>query len=245
MIQQFEEISLNAWPALQTIHYDGWIIRFAEGVTKRSNSVNPIYNSSLEIESKIDFCEKLYYSRSLPACFKITEIVKPSDLDEILDARGYTHDFDVSVQMMNIEKLNDVVDENVEISETMDVKWLDGYVRMNERDLADKPVLKKIIEQIILPKGLLTFKINGQVIGCGLGVIEDKYIGLFDIVIDKEYRNQGFGKTMVENILKWGRGMGAEIGYLQVLKNNGSAIRLYEKVGFKEEYKYWYRIKKF
>lgn len=55
MIRQIEEISLNAWPALQTIHYDGWILRFAYGVTKRSNSVSLIYESTLNVDAKIDF----------------------------------------------------------------------------------------------------------------------------------------------------------------------------------------------
>jgi ribosomal protein S18 acetylase RimI-like enzyme len=85
--------------------------------------------------------------------------------------------------------------------------------------------------------------LNGLIIGCGLGVIENQYIGLFDIVIDKQFRNQGFGQTLIENILRWGKSKGAETGYLQVLTDNASAIRLYEKVGFKEAYTYWYRIK--
>ena len=80
-------------------------------------------------------------------------------------------------------------------------------------------------------------------IGCGLGVVEDKFVGLFDIVIDPQYRNQGFGKLLVENILKWGKNKEADTAYLQVLADNASAIRLYEKVGFKEAYRYWYRIK--
>jgi hypothetical protein len=34
VIQEIEEISLNAWPSLQQILYDGWILRFANGYTK-------------------------------------------------------------------------------------------------------------------------------------------------------------------------------------------------------------------
>ena len=37
-----EEVCLNAWPALQEIHYDGWLIRLADGQTRRTNSVNVI-----------------------------------------------------------------------------------------------------------------------------------------------------------------------------------------------------------
>ena len=58
MITIFEELSMNAWPALQTKLYDGWVMRFAEGYTKRANSINPIYGSSISLTKKLDYCEK-------------------------------------------------------------------------------------------------------------------------------------------------------------------------------------------
>ena len=52
-----------------------------------------------------------------------------------------------------------------------------------------------------------------------------------------------FGKVLDENILKWGRTNGAEFGYLQVLDENNPAKRLYSKIGFRDKYQYWYKIK--
>jgi N-acetylglutamate synthase len=243
MILKLEEIALNAWPALETIQIDGWVIRYANGVTKRSNSVNPIYASSQNIDEKIDFCEKFYRSKAIPVCFKITEIAQPVGLDEILDARGYAHKFDVLIQVTDISKLTGEIDKNIHLLEDTNDLWLDQYIKMNGSKPADKHVYKQIIDSIQFPKCLFTLTLNDAVIGCGLGVVEDKYIGLFDIVVDPQYRNLGFGKMLVENILKWGKNKGAETAWLQVLANNAPAIRLYEKVGFKEEYRYWYRIK--
>jgi ribosomal protein S18 acetylase RimI-like enzyme len=244
MIRKIEEISMHAWPALQTIHYDGWVVRFASGVTKRSNSVNPIYNSTLNVVDKIKYCEKLYFSKNLPTCFKITEISQPGELDKILESYGYKHEFDISVQLMNINGLNSDIDKNAHITQETNNLWIDHYIKWNEMDLSIKPVMKKIFNKIVLPKCFITYKFQGLPIGCGLGVIKDRFLGVFDIVIDKPYRNQGFGTILIENILKWGKSKGAANAYLQVLANNDQALELYKKVGFRERYKYWYRIKK-
>lgn len=234
---------MNAWPALQTMHYDGWVIRFAQGVTKRLNSVYPIYASKIDVNEKINYCENLYRLQNLPPCFRMTEIVQPSGLDQKLEEQGYEHAFDVSVQLVDISQLKIASDKNIQIAEIMNEAWLDDYIRMNDVNPANTPVFKRIIEQIIVSRGLFTLSKNGIAVGCGLGVVENKHIGLFDIVIDKSYRNQGLGQVLIESILAWGKNRGAEYGYLQVLVDNDPAIRLYSKVGFKEEYRYWYRMK--
>jgi hypothetical protein len=128
MILKLEEIALNAWPAIEEFNLDGWVIRYANGVTKRSNSVNPLYESSEDIEEKIDFCESFYRSKAIPVCFKITEISKPKGLDQILEARGYEHKFDVLIQVMDISKLNGDIDEKIHLLENTDDLWLDHYL---------------------------------------------------------------------------------------------------------------------
>lgn len=70
-----EEISLNNWQPLSTLLYDGWVLRFADGYTKRANSVNPIHYSTLDLNEKIDVCEKIYLNNNMPTIFKITPFV--------------------------------------------------------------------------------------------------------------------------------------------------------------------------
>src|SRR4030042_4455225 len=77
MIRLIEEISVNAWPALQTSLYDGWVLRFAGGFSRRSNSILPLYPSQKEIIQKIRMCESLYRERGLPVVFKITPASDP------------------------------------------------------------------------------------------------------------------------------------------------------------------------
>ncbi|MBL8653878.1 MAG: GNAT family N-acetyltransferase, partial [Alphaproteobacteria bacterium] len=40
-IETLERRAFAAWPALRTATRDGWVMRFADGHTKRANSINP------------------------------------------------------------------------------------------------------------------------------------------------------------------------------------------------------------
>jgi ribosomal protein S18 acetylase RimI-like enzyme len=84
---------------------------------------------------------------------------------------------------------------------------------------------------------------DNQVVSCGLGVLENQYIGLFEIITTKNKRGRGFGRELILNILDWGKKKGATKAYLQVVMNNEAALNLYSKLGFKEIYQYFYRIK--
>jgi ribosomal protein S18 acetylase RimI-like enzyme len=86
-------------------------------------------------------------------------------------------------------------------------------------------------------------KFEDQIIACGLGVLQSGYIGLFDIVTDRDFRSRGYGQQLVKSILTWGKQNGAQKAYLQVVLDNAPALHLYSKIGFTEMYRYWYRIK--
>ena len=67
-----EEASLNAWPALQQLLCDGWIMRFSRGYTRRANSVNALYSSRFSVEGKVERAKCEYTQRGLPVVFRLT-----------------------------------------------------------------------------------------------------------------------------------------------------------------------------
>ena len=69
LYRRLEEVALNAWPALQQMLFDGWLLRFARGYTKRANSINALYDSRLDVATKIAACERTYMPRASRLCF--------------------------------------------------------------------------------------------------------------------------------------------------------------------------------
>ena len=64
----YEELSLNAWPSLQTQFYDGWILRYTNGYsyTSRANSVNLLYPSVLNVSEKLPNVKGGIFHRVFP-----------------------------------------------------------------------------------------------------------------------------------------------------------------------------------
>ena len=243
MITTIEELSINAWPSLQTVLYDGWVIRFANGYTRRSNSVNPLYASTMDFDEKIAFCENLFQEQMLDVVFKITPAVFPTNLDDILSARGYQKDSPTSVQTLELEATSVQLANEADLQENLTDKWLNSFCCMSIVGEPHRETLRRILLNIVLPHCFIALKVGDKIVACGLGVLQSDYIGLFDIVTDVALRGRGYGRQVVESILAWGKQNGARKSYLQVMLNNPPALHLYSKIGYIEKYQYWYRIK--
>lgn len=228
---------------MENMNYDGWILRFSKGYTKRANSVQPIYLSSEDVGEKIRICEEAYASRGLDVVFKVTPHIYPSNLDELLDAKGYNKASPTSIQVLNLDKVQGIGLGNIEFESHVTEMWNDEFYRLSGKDVSTKSIHFNMLNQIIPTKFFALISLNGENIACGLGVLENSFIGLFDIVVDKGHRNMGYGKKLVLSLLNLGKNNGAKQAYLQVEKNNEPALKLYSGMGFKEIYEYWYRVK--
>ena len=77
----------------------------------------------------------------------------------------------------------------------------------------------------------------------GLGILDRDYIGIYAIHVREDYRRKGFARRICSGLLKAGLTRGAVNAYLQVVKDNASAMSLYESLGFQKYYSYWFRVK--
>jgi GNAT superfamily N-acetyltransferase len=239
-----EELTMNAWPSIQTMLYEGWIIRMANGYTKRANSVNPIYSFDNDIQRKIEYCENIYRKNNLPVVFKILHCDEHIQIDRALKTLKYEKIDLTSVQICNditqIHRIPDGVTAHRHISPD----WKTCFYQCNEINEQDKiNTIEIMLENIKLDLIAVHKKENGLFAGCGNGVIEKGFVGIFDIIVKKEYRGRGYGKEIVETILSNAHEQGVKKAHLSVVENNTVAKKLYGKIGFNEIYKYWYRIK--
>ena len=242
-IRRLEEFSLNAWPALSEVGHDGWRLRFADGYTGRSNSVQVLEHGTLDVREKIRFCEEEYARREIPLLFKMTAAARPEGLDGVLEGLGYRAFNHTSVQVAALPGAlpGGAAEGPTRQSERLYEAWLSALLAFRPIPERQVPTLRAILGAIALPTYFALLVEEERPVACGLGVLEREWVGLFDIVTRPDARRRGHATQIVRSILNWARGRGATHAYLQVMRENEPAIRLYDKLGFCDTYSYWYR----
>lgn len=238
-IHLYEELAINAHPALQTQIYDGWILRYANGYTKRANSINPLYPSDIDINTKITECEKRYSAQGLPAIFKLTDAADPA-IGKELDERGYAVIEPTYVMEMDLRDKNFAVHDCI-FSPRADSKWLDAYCTFGKYSDLKKETAKQILSNVTNTMFCGRITEDGETAACGSAVIERGYMGLLNVVVEESKRRKGFGTKICESLLAEAKRLGASTAYLQVVQENEKAVELYKKIGYKEIYSYCYR----
>lgn len=250
LIRRIEEASLNAWPAHQSLLDRGWLLRFADGYTRRANSVNPVYAVESEGESevleRVARCEAHYRTHKQPTIFKLTPLVQPAYLDELLATRGYIKEAMTMVRQRNLADpmLVNETQGVVQIEDTISDIWIKNFAQFSDLKDGQVTALRGILHNIAPTTGYATLRVNGEVVSCGLAVVEGTIVGLYDIVTATAARGRGYGVHMLATLLAWSKEQGAMLAYLQVMDNNLPAKRLYDKLGFTELYSYWYRVQR-
>ena len=242
LTRRIEEVSLNSWPALRQILFDGWIVRFSKGYTKRANSVNPLFDSSMDVDEKVDVCEALYAARGLPTVFRLTHFSSPPEIDRVLESRNYQIVAPTLVLYLGLEGHDVQPAAAAELRDERLDDWIELFCRFHGSAVGEHQAHREILEAIPSRRFLATLVDGGQPVACALGVMENGYFGLFDLVTDPQQRNRGYGTRFVSGLLRWAQEHGALHAYLQVVARNAPARHLYAKFGFQEAYQYWYRV---
>lgn len=239
-----EEVCLNAWPALQEIHYDGWLIRLADGQTRRTNSVNILAEGKLPDEAKVAYCEDVYRRHGLPSHFRILSTAG-EDMDRLLERLGYDAQDETTTLFVDFARHAPIPPRAaVELTpNTPTAEWLAERGRISGQTRSETAEVEKILQHLALPAVFAAVRDDdGVVRSVAKGAVHDGIVCLNLVGTDAAHRRRGYSRICLEAILSWAGQCGARGACLQVVSANAPAIALYQGLGFVQElYRYHYR----
>ncbi len=234
-----ESAAFASWPALDEQAFLGWRLRFAAGYTKRANSANCTPESVDLSPAEIAEVESRYRARDLAAIFRLTSVSAPENIDDVLARRGYRYT-DPSL-VMTAPLAGEPQSELPSVASDAEA-WLRAFQEISGKLGPEQEIHLRMLRSI---RGFCAFAVDSigdQPVCCGLGVLADGQLGLFDVATSPRYRGRGMARRLCARLLAWGRRLGAQSAFLQVVGSNAVAIRLYEDLGFRRAYHYWYRV---
>ncbi|MDQ3929353.1 MAG: hypothetical protein M3328_09420, partial [Chloroflexota bacterium] len=204
-IRLLEELAANAWPSPVQQQLEGWKLRAAGGLTRRANSVYtcapmPRYPHWLREARR-------FYARwGLPTRFQISD-GSPHELEDLLDALGYTREAHSEVQVAGAA---DVVASTagaealpVVATSRLEENWLKSFIRVEGHDPALTDKYRAIMSAIGPEARFAAITLTGETVGIGMAVTERGWSGLFNIATAPHMRGRGVATAIVGELARW------------------------------------------
>ncbi|MGC1886972.1 MAG: GNAT family N-acetyltransferase, partial [Stellaceae bacterium] len=212
-----EETCLNAWPALREVLLDGWVLRFSEGLTRRSNSANPLRPVS---HTDLRTCEVLYRRLGLPTIFRVLSLIDPR-VDERLAEAGYTGEGESCVLYAAIDDIAAARDPDVKLLDQPTPEWFDAMAALQNHSSEQAATYRRIVGRLAVPAAFAALSDEGGTAALAYGALHNSCLCYESVITDRRRRRQGWGRRTVNALTAWARDEGAVGACLEVEAHNG------------------------
>jgi N-acetylglutamate synthase len=248
-LRRVEEISQNASRPERGTMIDGWSVGLSSSKAKRSRCVNPFYASERSFETNLAAARDLYKHANLPCVFRLTRFISDPTIDEKLASLDAEKFDETHVQLTRISPNS--IGRSAEFSVYNDYQikmdLLPNSIGRTVQELrgdSDAEISALITRWDTMPFAIRSFaaidKKSNELAAHVLTISEEHCVGIFDVITHTNHRGRGLATALIHRALAHAQENGASVAYLQVVATN-SARRVYERLGFRTAYTYWYR----
>jgi N-acetylglutamate synthase len=252
-VRELEEAVVASWPAAEHQPLDGWLLRSSGGPTHRGNSAATLAaGKQLGLEERLARTEAWYRERGQRAQLQIGPCATPTDLDAVLEQRGYLREGAAVVMTAAAARV-------LQLSQTPLSTMLEGQpgaawraVAAGSSRFASSPeVLDGFLARLAGRSHCATAWVddkpgNGSASGAaaaiGLGIRCGRWLGIYAMHTRPEQRRRGAARALLNGLARHALTQGTAELYLLVEPSNVAARTLYAQCGFQDLYGYHYRI---
>ncbi len=245
-----EKLMADGWVPTERAELGGWLLRAAAGFTGRANSVLPVGDSTLDIAKSVDFCERWYAARDLPALFQLHGPAGFSEADsalgrELVD-RGYVPgpghpDWERILVLTGASAaVPPLTTESAPVTAEAEVgaEWLMAYGEQ-------RPIVPGVTESVLSgSQGQLFLSVRDEqsrrIVGLARMAIHVGWAGLFGVWVHPDHRRSGLARAIVSAAAMVARENNMPAMYLQVSADNAAGVAFWKALGFTTHHEYTY-----
>jgi ribosomal protein S18 acetylase RimI-like enzyme len=259
-IPELDVLMDAAWPAPDRELSGGWVLRAADGVTQRANSIWPRsepLGRRDERPAALRAARAWYRARRLPVIFQVFDTPGSSALNAVLDEEGFTRQAETLVMVRTADVAvaagGDAPEPGagVEITEYPSAEWLDLWWSVEGRGgAAELETARAILTGCPALYGLVRDDDGGPAAVGRLAVVPGgtavpgaagSWGGLYCMATRPDARRRGYASRVQQALFSAGAARGLAGYWLLVMASNSVARKLYSRAGFREVSRYCYR----
>lgn len=217
--REAEGHSLVLWPHVETESLGEWVLRTDPApvgrLLKRANSCLAIGAPGVSLAEAARRVVAFYGARERDP---LAQVETGSDVDEHLDAAGW--------------------EEVAGGASFFQVASLGRALRAcGDRDPEEAAELVELEDG---PRVELRLVRSGEVVAGGRAALDGDWLGVHGLGMEPWLRRRGLATAMMARLLDWGGAQGATTAWLHVEVDNGPALALYERMGFRTHHRLRY-----
>ncbi len=229
LLPEIEAAAVRGWPATVQTPIDGWLFRHSAGGSVRANSVATLAFSDADPDVAIRAVEAIAVAHGVNACFTVSDVSVPADLDARLAAHGYIRGDD-HVTMAKAVANSTVLPEGVTVSPIPSPGWMAVYLSGLSEDR--RAVAPEILRRLSAAALYVSAFDAGDVISSGLTIGDGSVASIQCMASAPEARRRGGAQRVLQAIEAIAARDGRQALYLQTSGDNAAARTLYARMGF-------------
>ncbi|GAA2139336.1 N-acetyltransferase [Glycomyces algeriensis] len=237
-ILELERHLAATWPAPETAELGGWLLRYAEGFSRRANSVLALTAPPGGTDAALAAVGDWYEARGARPLIALPGGVGKR-LDDELAARGWEAEGRTAVMT---KRLDGASQDSTAYDGEAVVVDAPGAALLEQVGRGAPAVAARIFGSGP-GRGYAEIHRGGELAARGRGAVEGDLVAITNIGTLPAFRRQGLGTEILRALEAWGHGNGARRAALQVEADNEAAIAMYERLGYAERYRYQYRAR--
>jgi len=243
--RELEEAVVDAWPAAERLEIDGWLLRASGGPTHRGNSVATLAaGCALDLRGRIEKMEGWYRERGKPPMVQVGPCAAPEGLDAALAARGYREEGAAIMAVASAESVGAASAAALEshVERAPGEPWW-SIAAGSSRFAAAPDIFFGFIARLEGRCRFVTTYVDGTPAAICLCITSGPRLGIYAMLVVPAFRRRGAARATLHAAAKSALSEGQNELYLLVEGENVAARALYAQCGFRDVYRYHYRVR--
>jgi GNAT superfamily N-acetyltransferase len=207
-----------------------WTLRAGGGFTGRANSCHAVGDPGLPVA---EAGKRIVAYAARHGIAPMGAVVTGSAEEQGLRSLGWVDTY-VPTRVL-VTRLTDLLDnrpvpEAVRVTETLESTWEQAYARSRPQP-ADRTVVRRILEGRP-PRAFAAVEADVGVVAIGRGHVSGSWLGVAAVWVDGDHRRDGRGTAIMIALAHWAARRSARYAYVQVDRENQTALTAFERLGF-------------